>query len=127
MLRDDYLLRQVKQLADALARIAGLRLDGNLDAAIEDAERAWDEVIGRPRGLVDIVDTQTLVAMLREPARIRAAAQLLVEEGRAREARQDARAAVCFRTALELRHAARAAEHSADDDAAILELERCLR
>jgi len=119
-------LRQIKQLADALARIAGLRLEGNVDGAIEHAERAWDDLVGRPRGLVDIVDTATLVAMLREPARIRAAAQLLVEEGRAREAKHDMRATACYRSALQLRHAARAAEPSADDDAAILELERCL-
>src|SRR5258705_12320476 len=98
VLREDLRLRLVQQLADAIARIAGLRRDGRHEEAIAESGRAWDELLGHPRTLVDVVDTPTLASMLREPARMRVGVHLLLEEARAHEAKGNpVHAAVCYR------------------------------
>jgi hypothetical protein len=125
MFREDYIIRLIKQVVDFVARLAGLRLEGRYDEAITEAGKGWDELIGHPRTLVDVTDSPTLASLLREPAKIRAAAQLLLEEGRAHEGKGDAaHAAVCYRRAFELTLEARAIEPSPDDGAAIAELAR---
>jgi hypothetical protein len=126
MLRDDYLIRLIKQLAQALARIVGRRKKGDFDGALDEAGKAWDDLIGQPpRDLVDVLDTHTLADMLKDPARMRAAAQLLTEEGKAYAGKQDpVHAALCYRRAWELYLEARAIEPNDDDDAAISELAR---
>jgi hypothetical protein len=63
--------------------------------------------------------------MLREPARIRAAARLSCEEGRALAATGDPLyAALRYRRALELLLEARAIDPNGHDDAALVELAR---
>ncbi|HWM84658.1 MAG TPA: hypothetical protein VNO33_02445, partial [Kofleriaceae bacterium] len=74
MIRDDYIIRLIKQLGDFLARIARRRKEGQLDQALSDADGAWSELFDIPRELCDIVDTPTLAGMLRDPERMRAAA-----------------------------------------------------
>jgi hypothetical protein len=125
MLRDDFIIRLIKQLGQFLARIAGKRKDEDFDGAIAEAGNAWDELIGHPRALVDVLDTHTLAGMLKDPTRMRAAAQLLVEEGRAYTGKRDpVHAAVCYRRAWELYLEARVIEPSDDDHAALIELAR---
>jgi hypothetical protein len=125
MFREDYIIRLVRQLADFLARIAGKRRARDFEGAIAEAGKAWDELLGHPRELVDVVDTPTLASMLREPGKMRVAAQLLVEEGHARAGKGDpASAAVCYRRATELVLEAHAIDPSPEDDAALLELAR---
>jgi hypothetical protein len=125
MFREDYIIRLVRQLADFLARIAGKRRARDFEGAIAEAGKAWDELLGHPRELVDVVDTPTLASMLREPGKMRVAAQLLVEEGHALTGKGDpASAAVCYRRATELVLEARAIDPSPEDDAALLELAR---
>src|SRR4051794_40902563 len=41
MFEDDYILRMVKQLAAAIARIAGLNRRAEHDQALAEADRAW--------------------------------------------------------------------------------------
>jgi hypothetical protein len=125
--REDYLMRQIQQLADAIARIAGLNRRKDHEQALAEADQAWEALLDVPRALVHSVDTATLVGMLREPARLRLAARLFLEEARALTGRGDpVRAAVRSRRALELVLEARASDptQAEDDDAAIRELAR---
>jgi hypothetical protein len=74
---------------------------------------------------VEVVDTPTLAELLRDPAKMRAAAQLLIEEGRAYAGKRDpVHAAVCYRRAFELYLEVRARDPDPNDDAAIIELAR---
>ena len=124
MWEDDYILRAVRQLADAIARIAGLNHRGDHDQALAEAEQAWGDLLDLPAGLAGAVDSRTLAGMLREPARIRIAAQLAREHARALTGKGDLRgAAVQSRRALELLLEARAlGATEPGDEAAIREL-----
>ena len=112
MYQEDYLLRLIQQLAAFAAQIIGLNQKGEYDQALAVADQAWGKLLeDTPRALIDAVDTSTLAGMLREPAKIRAAAQLFVEEGRALVGKGDPqRAAARFRRAMELIFEARALE-----------------
>ncbi|HEU0033877.1 MAG TPA: hypothetical protein VFQ53_24785 [Kofleriaceae bacterium] len=124
MYREDILMRWIRQFAEALARLAGLRKSGDLRAARDEIERLYEE-LGIPRELVDLVDAATLAGMLRTPDRMRAAARLLWEEGHVLRATGDPLAAgIRYRRAHELFLEARAIAPEPDDDAAILELSR---
>lgn len=126
MFRDDYVLRLIQQLAECLARMSRRRGDGRFNDALAESERAWSELFEVPRELADAVSSETLSGLLGHPARIRAAARILHEEGRIHAARGDGlTAAVRYRRALELLLEARAAGPAgADpgDDAAVAEL-----
>lgn len=126
MFRDDYLMRLIKQFADFIARAAGFNRKGEHEKALQETQRAWAELLHDvPHELVDVVDTPTLASMLREPQRIRAAAQLLVEEGRAIRGKGDpATAAMRTKRAIELYLEARAIDPDPDDEIAIFELSR---
>lgn len=126
MFRDDYLMRLIKQFADFIARAAGFNRKGEHEKALQETQRAWAELLHDvPRELVDVVDTPTLASLLREPQRMRAAAQLLVEEGRAIRGKGDpATAAMRTKRAIELYLEARAIAPEPDDETAIFELSR---
>ena len=125
MFREDYILRLIKQLADFVARIAGYRQKGDFERAQEEIERARDELLGLPPGLIDAVDTATLVDLLRHPDKLRAAGRLFWEEGLVLRARRDPlTAAARFRRAFELYLEARAIDPTEEDTAALLELSR---
>lgn len=117
MFREDYILRMFQRLADAIARIAGLNQRAQYDQALADAGQAWGELLGdTPPELAASVDSRTLAGMLRQPARIRLASQILGEQARALAGQGDAAvAARCARRALELLLEARAAEAAAPD------------
>jgi tetratricopeptide (TPR) repeat protein len=123
--REDYLLRMIHQLADFIAHVAGFNRKGEHDKALAAADQAWGKLLDAPRELIDAVDTPTLAGMLREPAKIRAAAQLCYEEGRALAGKGDPlHAQLRYRRALELMLEVRAIDPDDDDDGAILELSR---
>lgn len=124
MYREDWIIRLIRQFAEALARMAGLRKAGDFRQALEAADRLYDE-LGIPRDLVDVVDTPTLASMLRRPDKIRAAAMLLWEEGHIFKAKGDPLTAFAkYRRAHELFLEARAQDPQPEDDSAILELSR---
>ena len=125
MFREDYILRIIQQLVDAIARIAGFNRRGEHDKALAEAEQAWGKLLDAPRELIDVVDSATLASMLRDPEKMRIAAQLLHEEGRALAGKGDPlHAALRYRRALELVLEARAIEPSDADDALVAELSR---
>ena len=120
-------MRLIKQLADFVGRIAGYRQKGELERAQAEVERARDELLGLPAGLIDVLDTPTLVDMLRHPDKLRAAARLFWEEGLILRARRDPlNASARFKRAFELYLEARAIDPTEDDTSAILELSRLL-
>ncbi|HSD87530.1 MAG TPA: hypothetical protein VLB44_08440 [Kofleriaceae bacterium] len=128
MQREDYLIRLIRQVAQFLARIAGHRDKGEHRQALAETERAWSDVIGHPRELVDVVDTPTLASMLREPEKMRAAARLLFEEGKTRAASGDpVHATICYRRAVELTLEAKAIEPHPDDEVMLFELGRVVQ
>ncbi len=124
-MREDYIMRIIKQLGDALRRIRGLSSKRDYSAALDAVHRAWADILDVPRELVEVIDTPTLAAMLRDPERMRLAAELLVEEARALAGKHDpVHAAIAYRRAMELYLEARAIEPSESDDTALLELSR---
>jgi hypothetical protein len=85
--RRDYIERQIKALAEAIARSVGLRAKGELDEAqnvIAEAYRtlAIDSSFLR-------LDATSLCAIVGDPDKLRLLAQLLREEGELFEARGD--------------------------------------
>ena len=121
------MIRLIAQLAEALRRIIKLERAGEREGADDEVRRAWDELLGVPRELVEVTDGPTLAALLRDPAKQRAGAELLAEEARMRTERGDPpHAAVLYRRALELVLEARAADPQPGDDNMVLELSRHL-
>jgi hypothetical protein len=125
MFREDYIIRLIRQFAEALARIARLRVEGKLSDARAAIDNLHDELFGLPRAMTDRVDTPTLAALLKDADKMRAAAMLYWEEGRLYKATGDPLTAhLRYRRAHELMLEARALAPAPDDDAAILELSR---
>ena len=88
--REDYVLRQIRAVAAMLARIAGLRLDGAVDEARLELERAYSLLLGPRADLIRRVDARTAAALLGSPETIQTLAQLLREEA-AQEADEEKR------------------------------------
>lgn len=117
MEREDYLMRLIRQFAEFLARIAGLREKGDFKAALAETQRAWDDMVGQPRELLAVVDSKTYADLLRDPGRIRIAARLLIEEGHARAGTSDpVHATLSYVRALELLLEARSRGEPEPDD-----------
>lgn len=125
MIREDYIMRLIRQIAEAVARMIRRRESGDLEAALRDADALFD-LLEIPRELCDVVDTPTLAGLLRDPERMRLAARVFWEEGHVVKAMGDPLGAFArYRRALELILEARAAGPEHPDDApSILELSR---
>jgi hypothetical protein len=126
MFREDYILRLIEQVGEALRKLAGLNAKGDHGAALAGIDEAWSK-LDVPRELVEVVDTPTLAGMLRDPRTMRLVAGLFVEEARALAGRGDpVHAHVLIRRAMELHLEARAVdpEGRAEDEGALLELSR---
>ena len=78
--REDSLLRQIRAVAAMLARIAGLRIAGQMEEAKAELERAYTMLLGSQTDLVRRVDSSTAAKLLGSSDRIQALAQLLDEE-----------------------------------------------
>jgi hypothetical protein len=115
MFENDYVMRIVKQVAEAIARMLKLADDGDHRRALREADDAW-ELLGVPRELVSAVDTRTLAGLLRGPEAMRLAAKLSVSEGDVLTAGRDPMNAVaCYRRALELMLEVRAQDPKDED------------
>lgn len=102
MIREDYVMRLIKQLAVAIARMAGLRAKGDHQGALRAAEAGYD-ALGVPPDLAAAVDSATLADLLRHPDKIRAMAQLSAAEAESLCAVSDAAlGAMRYRRAAEL-------------------------
>ncbi|MEO8551033.1 MAG: hypothetical protein ABI678_13700 [Kofleriaceae bacterium] len=127
MLRDDYLHRMIRQLAEFVARISGFTATEQWDAALQETDRAWTDLLDVPRELVDRLDGPTLARLLAEPAKMRLAAELLAAEGKVHQGKRDpVHALICAKRAFELYLEARALDPQPGDDGAIFELARVI-
>ncbi len=125
MFREDYLIRLIQQVAEAIRRLAGLRERGDYAAALTAADRIYDDLTTVPRQMSDALDTPSFASLLGSADKMRAAAMLFWEEGKIYAAKGDPLTAHDrYCRAHELFLEARAAGALADDDSAILELSR---
>ncbi|HTL35510.1 MAG TPA: hypothetical protein VL326_20420 [Kofleriaceae bacterium] len=128
MEREDYIHRLIRQFAEALAKIAGLRDQRDYKRALAATEDAWEGLVGHPRSLVNMVDTPTLAQLLGQPEKMRMAAKLLWEEGKTLAASGDPiHATICYRSAVELVLEARAIAPSEEDSPMLFELGRVVQ
>ena len=96
--REDYVLRQIRAVAAMLARIAGLRLDGAIEEARTELERAYSLLLGPKSDLIRRMDAKTAATLLGSPDAIFTLSQLLREEA-ALESDPDRRASLEARAA----------------------------
>ncbi len=87
VLRDDYVMRLVRQLADALARISGLRKAGLLEQAGAELDAAFAGLGGIDPLLARDGDAAFLLSLVQDPSRREAMARLLEEREALRAAR----------------------------------------
>lgn len=87
VLHDDYVMRMVRQLTEALARLAGLRKAGLLDQAAEELDAAFASLGGVDPRLLRDGDPALLLSLVQDPARREAVARLLEERDALRAAR----------------------------------------
>jgi hypothetical protein len=90
VIRDDTILRLVQKLAEAIARIAGLRKAGLLDQAAEELRQAFGALGAIDPRLAEEGDAAVLLQLVQEPARREALARLLAERDALRAARRGA-------------------------------------
>src|SRR5438477_12757093 len=74
--RDDYILRQARAIAAILARIVGLRLEGNPQQASAGLEEAYTMLLGSQSGLIRRVDSATAAKLIGSSEKILSFAQL---------------------------------------------------
>ena len=77
---DDYLLRQTRAIAAMLARIAGLRIAGEMEEARTELDQAYGALLGPQTDLVRRLDPPTAAAIVGSPDRMLLMARLLEEE-----------------------------------------------
>lgn len=90
VLRDDHVMRMVRQLAEALARIAGLRKAALLDQAEEELRQAFSSLGGIDPRLAAEGDPAVLLPLVLDPRRREALARLIEEREAIRAARAGA-------------------------------------
>jgi len=99
--RDDYILRQARAIAAILARVAGLRLEGNPERARAGLEEAYTMLLGSQSGLIRRVDSATASKLIGPSENILSFSQLVEEE--AEQEGDEGRRALLRARALELR------------------------
>jgi hypothetical protein len=99
--RDDYVLRQVEAVAAILARIVGLRLDGEPEEARTGLEGAYTTLLGSQAGLLRRVDSNTAAKLIGSSERTLSFAALIEEE--AEQESDEGRSALLRARAAELR------------------------
>lgn len=97
----DVLHRQIRQLAQALARLLGLKAeeadDDKLVAALDELDRAYDDILGTPRALLDRADAASVWMILGRGAKLEAYRWLLDKEAELRDARGEHAEATALR------------------------------
>lgn len=127
MIREDYIIRMIRQLGEALARAAGYRTRKRYDDAVDELARSWEDILETPRNLLEVVDDATLAGLLKDPGRMRIGAQLLAEEARALAGKGDpVHAGILSARAMRLFAAATELDPQEDDEHQILELSRAV-
>lgn len=84
---DDYILRQIRELGQVLARILGLQAKGEAAAADAELEAARAKLLGGRAELLQFLDPASGAALLGEPRAILAAAEVCAMEAELLRAR----------------------------------------
>lgn len=99
--REDFVVRMIREAVQTLARLAGLRREGQFATAREELVRAKRLIGGDAVPMLDRLDVDTAVHLLVDPRRALTYAQLLDEEAALeRSAANHARAAWARERAL---------------------------
>src|SRR3954469_16777004 len=124
MAERDYILRMIQQLAQALARVLGLKKAGKLDEALDAVGETADGIFGPLLRTLDALDAQSAASLLGSREKITAYAALTAEEGSIHElqgderrSRERARRALTLYLEAALRGPTRSAEERAAIDA----------
>ena len=102
--RDDYILRQAQAIAQILARIVGLRLDGEPEKARSGLEEAYTMLLGPQSALIRRVDPASALKLIGSSEKTLSFASLIEEE--ALQESDPSRKAVLLARAAELRRQA---------------------
>jgi hypothetical protein len=86
---DDYLLRAIEQLSQAIARIVRALRGGDAEQAEQELSQAYDALLGGDRIFLDMVDAATLANLLGSPAKVRVLARLSALEAELARGRGD--------------------------------------
>ena len=78
--REDYVSRQIRTIAAMIARMIGLRLNGESEQARIELEQAYTLLLGPQAALVRGVDAATAVRLIGSREKVLSFAQLLEEE-----------------------------------------------
>jgi hypothetical protein len=104
---DDYVLRTVRKLAQALASLLGAAAAGKHDDAEEALEEGYEVALGPHRSMLDLLDGATLARLIDDPRRISgladlcdAEAQLRTREGLTQLSALRAKQAAALRAAI---------------------------
>lgn len=120
VIQNDYIMRIIEQLQQALAKITGLQSAGEHARALEELRKTYD-LLGIDHHLLDVMSEARLAELLDHPEKIRAAAKLALAEADIRKAQDDDRAVKrCTLRALELYIEAHRRDQS-DQDAAVMD------
>jgi hypothetical protein len=95
---DDYVMRMVKQLTEAIASIVRKLRGGSLDDAAHELADAYDALLEHNRSFLDMVDTETLAHLLGSTEKVRLLAQLSWLEANLAQARGDSAREAQLRT-----------------------------
>lgn len=113
---NDWILRLARQIAHAIARIAGFRDAGRIEEARDAVAAAVGELLGSRRGLAESLDAASVVAMLGGPTAAAYARLLAVEVELLMSSGFTERATVGRTRALSLFVEAERAGHRLDDE-----------
>ncbi len=93
MLESDWLMRTIRQLIEALARVVGIAKAGQVDDAKRELDELYTRQLGLPRRMIDRLDANTaLMTLGREKAQL--LLMLLEAELEVHKAAGDERAAL---------------------------------
>lgn len=86
---DDYLMRMIKQITEAIASIVRKLRGGKLDDAEQELAEAYDGLLEHNRSFLDMVDASTLAMLLGSADKVRLLARLSWLDAQLAEARGD--------------------------------------
>ncbi len=91
MFERDFLMREVKQIVELIAKIARLKSESKLEAALGEINAAYDR-LGIKKSMLDYLDAGSLARMIGSPEALAAVGALMAEEAAILEAEGDPRA-----------------------------------
>lgn len=113
----DTILRAIRQIGDALARMRGFRKAEQLDKAWDESQRTTAAILGPSASMIESLAPSSAVLLLGDPARVRAYGLVVAERSSLHAARGNKRAARMDRVrALEILAAWMKTTEAMDDD-----------